>query len=91
MKKSGIDVNYIFVQPPSLEVLKARLMSRGTETETSLAKRLKIAEEEIEFGRNRDMFPVSFVNGDFDIFYQDVLEYLKSLYPTANWTNQKTE
>jgi len=37
----------IFIAPPSLEVLKQRLLARGTETAESLDKRLKSAEKEL--------------------------------------------
>lgn len=37
----------IFVQPPSLEVLRQRLTARGTDTPEQIARRLRIAEEEM--------------------------------------------
>lgn len=37
----------IFVQPPSLEVLRQRLSARGTDTPEQIARRLRIAEEEM--------------------------------------------
>lgn len=39
----------IFIQPPSIEELKARLTSRGTESEETLAQRLGRAEYELSF------------------------------------------
>ena len=39
----------VFIRPPSLEVLKNRLVNRKTETEESLAKRLGKAEQEMGF------------------------------------------
>ena len=38
----------VFIEPPGLDVLEARLRGRGTETEESLAKRLAQAQSEIE-------------------------------------------
>lgn len=46
MKKIYPDCVTIFVCPPSLEALKARLIGRGTESEESLARRLKEIETE---------------------------------------------
>lgn len=47
-KLYGSEALTIFIQPPSLEVLKQRLASRGTENEDTLALRLKRAEMEIK-------------------------------------------
>lgn len=46
MKKIYPDCVTIFVCPPSLEALKARLIGRGTESEESLTRRLKEIETE---------------------------------------------
>lgn len=42
------DAHYIFIRPPSFEVLKQRLMSRGTENLDSLNRRLDIARTELD-------------------------------------------
>jgi guanylate kinase len=42
----------IFIMPPSLQTLKERLESRGTETSADMEKRLAIAEKEMEVGKN---------------------------------------
>jgi len=49
----------IFVKVPSVEVLKARLQDRGTETEESLSRRLFKANFEMSF---QDKFDVVLVN-----------------------------
>ena len=49
----------IFVKVPSIEVLKARLNDRGTETEESLSRRLFKANFEMSF---QDQFDVVLVN-----------------------------
>ncbi len=41
-------VEYVFVAPPSLEVLEKRLRNRGTETEEAILKRLKNARGEMD-------------------------------------------
>ena len=38
---------FVFVIPPTIEELEARLRGRGTETEESILKRLTAAKEEI--------------------------------------------
>jgi len=54
----------IFVQPPSVEVLKNRLQGRGTETEESLAARVNKAFYELSF---KDHFDKTIVNENLDV------------------------
>lgn len=51
----------IFIEPPSVEELKRRLESRGTETPESLAARVNKASYEISF---KDQFDVCILNDD---------------------------
>jgi guanylate kinase len=51
----------IFIEPPSIEVLKKRLASRGTETAESLQDRVNKASYEISF---KDHFNKSILNDD---------------------------
>jgi len=44
----------IFIEPPSVEELKKRLLSRGTETDESLAARVNKASYEISFKAHFD-------------------------------------
>ncbi|MBO4281726.1 MAG: guanylate kinase [Bacteroidales bacterium] len=44
----------VFVMPPSMEVLRQRLLSRGTETPESVEKRLYRADYEISFAKRFD-------------------------------------
>ena len=53
----------IFVKVPSIDVLKARLNDRGTETEESLSRRLFKANFEMSF---QDQFDVVLVNEHLD-------------------------
>lgn len=53
----------VFVDVPSLEVLRDRLISRGTETEESLRKRLDRAAYESGF---RDRFDIIIINDKLD-------------------------
>jgi len=50
IKQTQLYPLYVFVQPPSMEVLEQRLRARSTETEESLQKRLQIAKVEMEYG-----------------------------------------
>ena len=45
---------YIFIEPPSMDELKNRVLNRGTETEESLQKRIKNAKHELTFKNQYD-------------------------------------
>ena len=53
----------IFIEPPSLEVLEARLRGRGTEAEDEVIRRMKTAE--VELSRKME-YDVQLVNDDHD-------------------------
>ncbi len=61
----------IFIQPPSLEVLKQRLESRGTENQKTLALRLERAKEELTYA---DRFDRVIINDNLDTAYSQVKE-----------------
>lgn len=48
IREKAPDALFIFLAPPSLSELKARLVGRGTEPEDVIAKRIATAEEELE-------------------------------------------
>jgi guanylate kinase len=50
----GIRTLYIFIEPPSVDELRNRLVSRGTETTESLEKRIGNACEEIGYKKEYD-------------------------------------
>ena len=57
------DVVSIFIQPPSLEVLQARLMNRAQDSPEVIARRLSEAEEEIGHAGEYDYV---IINEDFN-------------------------
>lgn len=48
LKEKNFPAIYIFLSPPSLEVLKSRLLKRKTEDRNALAQRLSWAEQELQ-------------------------------------------
>lgn len=74
-KKFGKDVLAIFIDPPSLEVLRDRLKNRGTDTEDQVEMRVRKAEEELNF---RPQFDQCVVNNDLDKATDEVLELVKA-------------
>jgi guanylate kinase len=61
----------VFVKPPSLEILKQRLVSRKTEDEASLRKRINRVKEEMTYERN---FDITIVNDDLAIALKEAEE-----------------
>jgi guanylate kinase len=45
---SGLECEYLFIDIPSLEVLRQRLTGRGTDSEETINKRMKNAVGELE-------------------------------------------
>ncbi|KAM0333215.1 hypothetical protein ACHAQA_001875 [Verticillium albo-atrum] len=58
-----IDARYIFIKPPSLAVLEARLRGRGTEKEEDVQKRLARARAQIAYADTPGVYDVIIVNG----------------------------
>lgn len=48
VRQSAPDATLVFLAPPSWEVLRARLVGRGTESDASVARRLEHARDELE-------------------------------------------
>lgn len=65
----GSDCISIFIQPPSIEELKRRLVNRGSETKQSLEKRLRRAEQELTYANHFDFVVV---NDDLETAYKQV-------------------
>lgn len=63
VKEKYPDTLLIFVIPPSIDILKKRLIGRGTETEEVIAKRLRRAVEE---SADMEQYDYLLVNDDLD-------------------------
>jgi guanylate kinase len=48
VRQRVLEAVLIFVQPPSLEVLRQRLLKRGTDSPEAVEQRLRIAEQEMQ-------------------------------------------
>lgn len=60
----------IFISPPSMEILEARLRGRGTESEEAIQKRMQNAHHEM---KQKDHFDLILVNDALDKAYQDLM------------------
>lgn len=65
--KEKIKATYIFVSPPSLEVLKERLMVRKTESQDVIQKRLVWAQQEMSA---KDAYDYLIINDELNTAYQ---------------------
>jgi len=78
IRKTDLNPRYIFVKPPSVEVLEQRLRARGTETEESLKKRLDRARIDLkEVEDEPRLFDHVIINDDLEIAYKHFLSVLK--------------
>lgn len=55
------DVTAIFIEPPSLKILKERLIKRGTETEEQIDKRMALAVQEMG---HKGLYKYNIINDD---------------------------
>ncbi|KAG6008533.1 hypothetical protein E4U21_004373 [Claviceps maximensis] len=76
IKQSSIAARYIFIAPPSLSALEARLRGRGTEDEASVQKRLAQAHKELEFSETPGVHDKIIINDDLDKAYKELEEYI---------------
>ncbi|XP_070316997.1 guanylate kinase isoform X5 [Odocoileus virginianus] len=88
IKKTDLRPIYIFVQPPSLDVLEQRLRQRNTETEESLAKRLAAARADMESSKEPGLFDLIIVNDSLDKAYWALKEALSEEIKKAQATGQ---
>ncbi|KAG5899247.1 hypothetical protein JTB14_035425 [Gonioctena quinquepunctata] len=88
VKNTDLNPWSVFINPPSLDELKQRLVNRKTECEESLQKRLGKAGEEIQYGTTPGNFDKIIVNDDFDSAYNELRQFVEQYVlenkPVAN-------
>ncbi|ORY10869.1 guanylate kinase-like protein [Clohesyomyces aquaticus] len=68
---------FLFLSPPSMEILEQRLRSRATDKEEAVLKRLNQARVEMEFADSGEApHDKIVVNDDLDKAYQEVREFI---------------
>jgi guanylate kinase len=85
VKKSSLQCKYVFILPPSIEELEARLRGRGTETEEKIQIRMKTAHEEIAFGNEEGNFDALVTNTDLEVAFAELVGLLKKWYPEVDF------
>lgn len=76
IKKSHLSARFLFLAPPSLEVLEKRLRGRATDSEDAVLKRLAQAEKEMEYSKTEGVHDRIVVNDDLEKAYQEVKEFI---------------
>ena len=81
VKKTSLEPKYVFIAPPSMEALEARLRGRNTESEEDISKRLANAEAELKYGLEEGNFDRIFTNDDLDATFDKLVEQFLEWYP----------
>jgi guanylate kinase len=76
IKNSHIEARYVFIAPPSMQVLEQRLRGRGTEKEESIQKRLAQAKNELEYSKTEGVHDLIIVNDDLEKAYTKLEEFV---------------
>jgi guanylate kinase len=77
VREKGLPAKFLFVAPPSFEVLEKRLRGRGTEDEASVVKRLENARTEMDAKEEKGLFDRVIVNEDLEAAYSELRDALK--------------
>ncbi len=81
VKKSSLDAYFLFIAPPSMEELEARLRGRGTESEDAITRRLANARGELDYGLQDGNFDAVLVNNDLEEKLEKMVGKFKEWYP----------
>lgn len=81
IKNSSMDAVYIFIQPPSMEELRRRLTSRGTETKESMERRMDTAVSAVKFSKEEGVYDLVLENDELEKAYKEFKDFLKQTCP----------
>jgi guanylate kinase len=80
VKKSCPSAHFIFIEPPSLEVLESRLRGRHTESEEAIQKRMYDAVLELSY---KSEYDYSLVNDNLEQAIEELVSYVMSKIDNA--------
>lgn len=72
----GDEALSVFIQAPSIEVLRHRLVGRQTDSMEEIEKRLAKAQWEMDFAK--DKFDITIINDDLETAKRDILEAVQN-------------
>ncbi|EGN91987.1 hypothetical protein SERLA73DRAFT_191771 [Serpula lacrymans var. lacrymans S7.3] len=70
IKNTDLQPIFVFISPPNMTALRARLEGRATDSEQAIQKRLGAALKEIQYAREPDVHNYIIVNDDLDNAYE---------------------
>lgn len=68
----------IWLAPPSSEVLRKRLLKRGTESSSQVEARIALSQEEMDQEQRENFFHYRIINDSFDIAAKELCEIIKT-------------
>ncbi|EER12823.1 Guanylate kinase, putative [Perkinsus marinus ATCC 50983] len=74
----GFYPTYVFISPPSMQVLEKRLRDRKTETEAAIEKRLETARKEMTYRDIPGFWDLVLINDDFPSCYEKFKAFVVS-------------
>ena len=76
IRKTDLYPLFIYISPPSYEILEKRLRARKTDDENAIQKRLKESKESMEFSKQPGVYDHIVLNDKLDVAYKDLKEIL---------------
>lgn len=86
VKQSALQSKYVFIAPPSMEILEQRLRGRGTETEEKVRVRLENAKTEMDFGATPGNFDAIIVNDDLELAVGELVDKISHWCPDIDFS-----
>lgn len=88
-KSPGFSGRYVFLMPPDIGELEKRLRGRGTESSEQIDRRMKTAEDEMEYATGDDEpFDFILINADLAESEKLLTERLKEWFPDIAWEEE---
>jgi guanylate kinase len=79
IRKTDLHPVFIYISPPSYEILEQRLRARKTDSESAIEKRLKESKESMEFSKKPGVYDYIILNDKLDVAYKDLKEVLRKV------------
>lgn len=82
IRQTDLNPLYVYISPPSFEILEQRLRGRQTDSESAIEKRLKEAKESMEFSKEPGMYDHIILNDKLDVAYEQFKGILSKVRAT---------
>lgn len=83
LKELDIGVEFIAIVPKSYEILKERLINRGTDSIEVIEKRISIGKKELEEINSMEFIKYKVINDEIESSYEQLKEVLKKVFPNT--------